>query len=221
MLADAERYGDERRSQLVARRPARAIEATELIGVEPVTVVLSRSGFGARREGPRHRSRDAELQGQATGCSQRCVAAAISWPCSGPAPAVPIRCHTRCRRARGQGEPLSRQAQPARGCAVRGCAHQASLQIAGCSRAARVMPSSWRWRRCDSAIAPARPCSACRGRAGADPSAGAGEPRIEGGRRERRRTPARLLVAELPDLARGKGNKLLAVRAAEANPWSR
>ena len=43
---DAERYGDDRRSQLVeAAPPARAMDPSRLMPAEPVTVVLSRSGL--------------------------------------------------------------------------------------------------------------------------------------------------------------------------------
>lgn len=45
LLADAEKYGDERRSQIIERGPARAIRETELVPSEPVTVVLSEQGW--------------------------------------------------------------------------------------------------------------------------------------------------------------------------------
>ncbi len=45
ILADAEKYGDARRSKLVARAAAQAIDETELVASEPVTVVLSKSGW--------------------------------------------------------------------------------------------------------------------------------------------------------------------------------
>jgi len=45
IVADAERYGDERRSRLVERAAAQAIAETEIMVSEPVTVVLSRSGW--------------------------------------------------------------------------------------------------------------------------------------------------------------------------------
>jgi len=45
LLADAERYGDERRSPLVAREAAQAMAENELITAEPVTIVLSEKGW--------------------------------------------------------------------------------------------------------------------------------------------------------------------------------
>lgn len=45
LLADAKRFGDPRRSALVARSAAQAIDETELVPSEPVTVVLSQKGW--------------------------------------------------------------------------------------------------------------------------------------------------------------------------------
>ncbi|MBT7764743.1 MAG: DNA topoisomerase IV subunit A, partial [Gammaproteobacteria bacterium] len=43
--ADADKYGDDRRTPLVARGEAKAFLATELVSAEPVTVVLSERGW--------------------------------------------------------------------------------------------------------------------------------------------------------------------------------
>jgi len=45
LLADAKKFGDARRSPLVAREAAQAIDETELVASEPVTVVLSEKGW--------------------------------------------------------------------------------------------------------------------------------------------------------------------------------
>lgn len=45
LLADAETYGDPRRSPIVERTEARALAETELMPTEPVTVVLSEKGW--------------------------------------------------------------------------------------------------------------------------------------------------------------------------------
>lgn len=45
ITADAEKYGDERRSPIVARDAAQAIDPTSLVPSEPVTVVLSEKGW--------------------------------------------------------------------------------------------------------------------------------------------------------------------------------
>jgi topoisomerase IV subunit A len=45
LLADAKKFGDARRSPLVSREAAQAIDETELVASEPVTVVLSEKGW--------------------------------------------------------------------------------------------------------------------------------------------------------------------------------
>lgn len=45
ILEDAEKYGDDRRSPIVERAEARALSETELLPTEPVTVVLSEKGW--------------------------------------------------------------------------------------------------------------------------------------------------------------------------------
>ena len=45
ILDDAEKYGDDRRSPIVARAEAKALSETELLPTEPVTVVLSEKGW--------------------------------------------------------------------------------------------------------------------------------------------------------------------------------
>ena len=45
LLADAKKFGDGRRSPLVARQAAQALDETELVASEPMTVVLSEKGW--------------------------------------------------------------------------------------------------------------------------------------------------------------------------------
>jgi topoisomerase-4 subunit A len=45
LVADAEEYGDERRTRIVERAAAQAIEETELVANEPVSIVLSTGGW--------------------------------------------------------------------------------------------------------------------------------------------------------------------------------
>jgi topoisomerase-4 subunit A len=45
LLADAEKYGDERRSRLTEREAAQALKEEDLIPSEPCTIVLSKSGW--------------------------------------------------------------------------------------------------------------------------------------------------------------------------------
>lgn len=51
ILADAETYGDDRRSPIVARAEAKALSEKELIPSEPVTVVLSEKGWARCAKG--------------------------------------------------------------------------------------------------------------------------------------------------------------------------
>jgi topoisomerase-4 subunit A len=213
--ADAERYGDDRRCQIVARAPARALEEAELVGVEPVTVVLSRSGWVRAAKGHdidpealSYKSGDAFLAA-ARGRSNQL---AVFLDSTGRAYA--LAAHT-LPSARGQGEPLSGRLNPPEG------AHFAGVIIG---------EPNERWLLASSAgygfIVTAEALYA-RNRAGksvlgvprgARVLIPAPVPAAAGARVAAASSAGRLLVcdaAELPELARGKGNKLLAVRAAE------
>jgi len=45
LLEDAEKYGDDRRSKIVARDAAQAMDESALISAEPITVILSKKGW--------------------------------------------------------------------------------------------------------------------------------------------------------------------------------
>src|SRR5690606_28181528 len=45
LLADAKKFGDARRSPLVAREAAQALAETDLVASEPMTIVLSEKGW--------------------------------------------------------------------------------------------------------------------------------------------------------------------------------
>jgi len=51
LIADAETYGDDRRSPIVARAEARALSENELLPSEPVTVVISEKGWARCAKG--------------------------------------------------------------------------------------------------------------------------------------------------------------------------
>ena len=51
MLEDAEKYGDERKSPLVVRAEAQIIKETDLLPSEPVTVILSKMGWVRQAKG--------------------------------------------------------------------------------------------------------------------------------------------------------------------------
>ena len=112
---DAESFGDERRSELVLREEAQAFNETELIGSEPVTVVLSEAGWVRAAKGHEvdpeslaYRSGD-KLKLSAKGKSNQ---SAIFLDSTGRAYTIPA--HT-LPTARGQGEPLTGRVNPPSG----------------------------------------------------------------------------------------------------------
>jgi topoisomerase-4 subunit A len=109
---DAEEYGDERRTRIVEREAAQAIDETELVANEPVTVVLSTGGFVRAAKGheidPRtlaYKTGDA-FQAVARG---RSTQLAVFLDSTGRS--YSLLAHT-LPSARGQGEPLSGRLDP-------------------------------------------------------------------------------------------------------------
>ena len=107
LKADAEEYGDERRSPLVERAPAQALDPNALAPAEPVTVVLSQQGWIRAAKG--HEVDPRALNYKAADGYQDAVKGRSNQPViiidsTGRAYNVPA--HT-LPSARGQGEPLS------------------------------------------------------------------------------------------------------------------
>jgi topoisomerase-4 subunit A len=109
---DAEKYGDERRTRIIEREAAQAIDESALIANEPVTVALSTGGFVRQAKGheidPRtlsYKTGDA-FQGVARGKS---LQNAIFLDSTGRTYALPA--HS-LPSARGNGEPLSGRLNP-------------------------------------------------------------------------------------------------------------
>jgi topoisomerase-4 subunit A len=112
IAADAAEYGDERRTRLVERAAAQAIEATDLLANEPVTIVLSTGGWARAAKGhdidPRtltYKTGDA-FQAAARG---RSTQAALFIDTTGRA--YTLSAHS-LPSARGAGEPLSGRLDP-------------------------------------------------------------------------------------------------------------
>jgi topoisomerase-4 subunit A len=112
ITADAEEFGDERRTRMVERAAAQAIEESELLANEPVTVVLSTGGWVRSAKGhdidPRslsYKTGDA-FQAAARG---RSTQLAVFIDSTGRAYSLPA--HS-LASARGQGEPLSGRLDP-------------------------------------------------------------------------------------------------------------
>jgi len=122
LLADAEQYGDERRSPLVQREAAQALKETDLVPSEPVTVVLSENGWVRAAKGHdidpaelNYKAGDAYLHA-ARGRSNQlaCVLDSSGRSYSLPAHELPS--------ARSNGEPLTGRFSPPAGASFRGIA---------------------------------------------------------------------------------------------------
>ena len=115
LIADAKKYGDARRSPLIERQAAQALDETELVASEPVTVVLSEKGWVRAAKGHdvdpaglSYREGDG-LLGFARGRSNQQAAFLDS---TGRAYSTPA--HT-LPSARGNGEPLTGRFAPPAG----------------------------------------------------------------------------------------------------------
>ncbi|MGD2137670.1 MAG: DNA topoisomerase IV subunit A [Gammaproteobacteria bacterium] len=113
--ADAQRYGDARRSELVERPAAQVLDEAALLPSEPVTIVLSKNGWVRVAKG--HEIDPAEMtykagDGLASAARGRSNQQAVFIDSTGKTYAVPA--HT-LPSARGQGEPLSGRFKPADG----------------------------------------------------------------------------------------------------------
>ena len=112
---DTQTYGDERRTLIVEREEARAIKAVELTAVEPVTVVLSSGGWVRAAKGhevdPIHLTYKA---GDEFLCAARgkTTHPAIFFDTKGRSYSLPA--HT-LASARGHGEPLTGKLTPSSG----------------------------------------------------------------------------------------------------------
>ena len=109
---DAEKHGDDRRTRIIEREAAQAIDETTLIANEPVSVVLSTGGFVRSAKGHEidphslsYKSGDG-FQSMARG---RSLQAAIFIDSTGRTYSLPA--HS-LPSARGQGEPLSGRLNP-------------------------------------------------------------------------------------------------------------
>lgn len=112
LTADAEKFGDERKSPLVQRKEAQAMKETEILPTEPITVVLSNKGWVRAAKGheidPQSLNYKAgdQFQAKAIGRSNQ---TALFLDSTGRIYSLPA--HT-LPSARGQGEPLTGKLNP-------------------------------------------------------------------------------------------------------------
>lgn len=109
--ADADKFGDDRRSAIVSRQAAKALSETELLPTEPLTIVLSESGWVRAAKG--HDVEPASLNFRtgdryATSVKARSNQQIVFLDTTGRSYSLPA--HT-LPSARGQGEPLSGRLQ--------------------------------------------------------------------------------------------------------------
>src|SRR6476469_4469278 len=215
LLADAKKFGDARRSPLIARGAAQALDETELVASEPVTVVISEKGWVRAAKGHDvdaaalgYREGDGLLYA-AKGRSNQLVAFLDSTGRSYSTPA-----HT-LPGARGNGEPLTGRFSPPAG---------ASFQaLATGELATRLILASSHGYGFVTALANLTG----RNKAGKailslTPGARVLQPAKIAGNADERvvavTTAGHLLafaVSELPQLDRGKGNKIIEIPKAK------
>ncbi len=215
LAADAEEYGDARRSKLIEREAAQAIEETELVANEPVTVILSTGGFVRAAKGheidPRalsYKTGDAFLAAARGRSTQQ----AVFLDSTGRSYSLPA--HT-LPSARGQGEPLSGRLDPPDGARFAGVAigdpqdRWLLASDAGYGFIARLEDLHTRLRAGKAVLnltANARVLAPV-----PVPAPGAYIAAVN--------SEGRLLVfpsSELPEMARGKGNKLFGIPTKKA-----
>ncbi len=218
LLALAEEHGDERRTLIIEREPAKAFAEEQLVVSEPVTVVLSERGFARAAKGHdidpsalSYKSGDAFLAA-ARGRSQQL---AVFLDSTGRAYSLPA--HS-LPSARGQGEPLAGRLKPPAGARFQGVMIGAPesrwlvasdsgygffVALADLHSRNRAGKSALRVPADGRVVIPA---------AVADQDEFPGKARVAAVSSQ-----GHLLVfdaAELPELPRGKGNKIMGIPAA-------
>lgn len=112
LAADAEKYGDPRRSKIIEREAAQAIDETALIANEPTTVVLSTGGFVRAAKGHEIDPRTLQYKtgdGYQHAVRGKTLQQAVFLDSTGRTYCLPA--HT-LPSARGLGEPLSGRLNP-------------------------------------------------------------------------------------------------------------
>jgi topoisomerase-4 subunit A len=214
IAADAESYGDPRRSPLVERPAAAALDETEVAPSEPVTVVLSEKGWVRAAKGHdidagalSYRSGDRFLASARLRSNQT----AVFLDSTGRSYSLPA--HT-LPSARGQGEPLTGRLDPPKGAsfvAVLGEAPETLMLLASDAGYGFLV-------RMDELYAKAKAGKAVltlpQGARVLDPIPVSDRAQ---GRLAAVTTGGHLLVfpvSELPEMPRGKGNKILGIPSA-------
>jgi len=216
IAADAKKFGDERRSPLVERSAAAALDETEVTPSEPVTVVLSEKGWVRAAKGHEidcaslsYRSGDRWLAAARLRSNQTVV----FLDSTGRSYSLPA--HT-LPSARGQGEPLTGRLDPPKGAsfvAVLGDGPDTRLVLAsdaGYGFVARLE---------DLYAKPKAGKAVLSLPSGAQVLTPVPVGDAQGARLAAATTSGHLLVfplSELPEMPRGKGNKIIGIPSARA-----
>ncbi|HZH43276.1 MAG TPA: DNA topoisomerase IV subunit A [Lysobacter sp.] len=215
LLADAKKFGDARRSPLVAREAAQALSETELVASEPMTVVLSEKGWVRAAKGHdvdaaalSYREGDALL----AAVRSRSTHQVAFLDSTGRAYSTLV--HT-LPSARGNGEPLTGRFTPAAGASFQALA-------SGENEQRFVLASSHGYgfvTRFENLLSRQK---AGKAMLSLTPSARVLQPAAVGDVEQDRlavvTSAGHLLVfpvAELPELDKGKGNKLIEIPKAK------
>ncbi len=219
LKADADEYGDDRRSPLVTRDSSKALSESDLIPSEPVTVVLSRKGWARAAKGHdvdperlSYRSGD----GFSDAAPGRSNQLAVFLDDQGRSYSLPA--HT-LPSARGQGDPLTGRLQPPDGArfvhVLCGDADNALLLASDRGYGFLTRLGNLHSRQ-KAGKAVLNLGSDSRSLPPVSISAGAEQVAVA-------TSAGRLLVfplAQLPELARGKGNKLIDIPSARRRDGS-
>ena len=217
-----EKHGDKRRTGIVEREAAQAIAESELVTSEPVTVVLSERGWARAAKG-----HGIDVAGLAYRSGDQFLAAArgrsnqLAVFIDSTGRAYSVGAHM-LPSARGQGEPLSGHFNPPDGASFRAVLIGAPedrwvvASSAGYGFVVKLEELHSRNKSGKSALRVPQGSSVV-------PAAPVGVVELRKAKLAAASSDGRLLVfplEELPELPRGKGNKILAVPAKEGCCWS-
>jgi topoisomerase-4 subunit A len=214
LLAVAEKFGDDRRSPLVSRPEARAFSELEMVSADPVTVVMSEKGWIRGAKG--HDIDPGSLSYKSGDGFKMAVRGRTNQPVvilDSTGRAYTVASHN-LPSARGQGEPVTGRINPPSGASFEGMMMGAEDQLfllasdAGYGFVAKLGDLQTKNRAGKAAI------SLPKGARVLQPSPIAA---IEGSWVAAVSNEGRLLVfplADLPQLSRGKGNKIIGIPAA-------
>jgi topoisomerase-4 subunit A len=214
LIAVAEKFGDERRSPLVAREEAKAFSELEMVSADPVTVVMSEKGWIRGAKG--HDIDPSSLSYKSGDGFKMAVRGRTNQPLvilDSTGRAYTVASHN-LPSARGQGEPVTGRINPPSGASFEGMMMGAEDQLyllasdAGYGFVAKLGDLQTKNRSGKAAI------SLPKGGLVLQPST---IHSVEGSWVAAVTNEGRLLafpLADLPQLARGKGNKIIGIPSA-------